>query len=162
VTKHLLSAWIPVGRRGGAQCITLRTTYYETLSSIPGPNSMIPTSGLLKDWLSLAQSSPGWQQFGALFVKSQNQIQQLHSLGARTPGRDERLEMRPQAALSNLVGPMFTRHLKMRLTHTRPRAKIMVFKNGFSIARAVALLVRTRLARLFLKSSICNTGILHS
>jgi hypothetical protein len=47
-------------RRGGAQFITLRTTYCDTLESIIGEDCMKSGSGTLKEWFSLAQSPAKW------------------------------------------------------------------------------------------------------
>jgi hypothetical protein len=59
-TKRLLSAWAQAARRGGAQFITLRTTYCDTLESIIGEDCMKSGSGTLKEWFSLAQSPAKW------------------------------------------------------------------------------------------------------
>jgi hypothetical protein len=81
-TKRLLSAWAPAARRGGAQFITLRKTYCDTLESILGEDCMKSGSGNLKEWLSLAQSPAKWKHLEFIFKKTQREIQMDSGLGA--------------------------------------------------------------------------------
>jgi hypothetical protein len=74
-TKRLLSAWAPAARRGGAQFITLRTTYCATLGLVLGMK--LESGYYLKEWLSLTQSTADWNHLGALFFKSNNKKNQL-------------------------------------------------------------------------------------
>ena len=81
-TKRLLSAWAPAARRGGAQFITLRKTYCDTLESILGEDCMKSGSGNLKEWLSLAQSPAKWKHLEFILKKTQREIQMDSGLGA--------------------------------------------------------------------------------